>query len=112
MVFLGGILVEYSSLEAGNLNKHSRKDLIYPVLGGVALGVGSIMRKYALIQFDAPVLGVAVAYTTSLLPFLVMLVFSASTRRVVVEAGYAPVLGCRCWASYYVDAEFLCFKFR
>jgi drug/metabolite transporter (DMT)-like permease len=81
MVFLGGILVEWSSREATNQNKHSRIDLIYPVLGGIALGVGSIFRKYALNLFDAPVLGVAVAYTASLLPFLVMLVFSAPTRR-------------------------------
>lgn len=45
------------------------------------MGVGSILRKYALNLFDAPVLGVSVAYTASLLPFLVMLVFSASTRK-------------------------------
>lgn len=80
-VFLGGILVEWSSREANNRNKYSRKDLIYPVMGGIALGVGSILRKYALNLFDAPVLGVAVAYTFSLLPFLVMLVFSAPTRK-------------------------------
>ena len=81
LVFLGGILVEWASREADNQNKRSRKDLIYPVMGGIALGVGSIFRKYALNQFDAPVLGVAVAYTASLLPFLVMLVFSAPTRK-------------------------------
>jgi drug/metabolite transporter (DMT)-like permease len=81
MVFLGGILVEWSSREVGNLNLHSRKDLIYPVLGGLALGAGSILRKFALIQFDAPVLGVSVAYTTSLLPFLIMLASSAATRK-------------------------------
>lgn len=80
-VFLGGILVEWSSREANNRNKYSRKDLIYPVMGGIALGVGSILRKYALNLFDAPVLGVAVAYTFSLLSFLVMLVFSAPTRK-------------------------------
>ena len=50
-------------------------------MGGIALGVGSILRKYALIQFDAPVLGVAVAYTASLLPFLAILVFSTPTRK-------------------------------
>jgi drug/metabolite transporter (DMT)-like permease len=81
MVFLGGILVEWSAREATTGHKYSRKDLIYPVIGGVALGVGSILRKYALNLFDAPVLGVSVAYTASLLPFLVMLVFSASTRK-------------------------------
>lgn len=81
MVVLGGIFVEWSSREANNQKKHSKKDLIYPVLGGAALGFGSILRKSALILFDAPVLGVAVAYTASLLPFLVMLLFSASTRK-------------------------------
>ena len=81
LVFSGGILVEWTSRETNNQNKHSRKDLIYPVMGGIALGVGSIFRKYALNLFDAPVLGVAIAYTASLLPFLVMLVFSAPTRK-------------------------------
>jgi drug/metabolite transporter (DMT)-like permease len=80
-VFLGGIMVEWSSHEAHSQNKHSKIDLIYPVMGGIALGVGSILRKYALIQFDAPVLGVAVAYTASLLPFLWILVFSLPTRK-------------------------------
>ncbi len=81
MVFLGGILVEWSAKEGNNGIKYSRKDLIYPIIGGVALGVGSILRKYALTLFDAPVLGVSVAYTASLFPFLIMLVFSASTRK-------------------------------
>ena len=80
-VFLGGIMVEWSSHQTHNQNKHSKIDLIYPVMGGIGLGVGSILRKYALIQFDAPVLGVAVAYTASLLPFLWILVFSVSTRK-------------------------------
>ena len=81
MVVLGGIFVEWSSREANNGYRQSRKNLIYPLLGGMALGAGSIIRKYALNQFDAPVLGVALAYTASLLPFLVMLVFSAPTRK-------------------------------
>jgi drug/metabolite transporter, DME family len=80
LVFLGGILVEWSSHEAKS-QRHSKKDIIFPVLGGIALGFGSIFRKSALNLFDAPVLGVAVAYTASLLPFLVMLAFSTQTRR-------------------------------
>jgi DME family drug/metabolite transporter len=80
MVFFGGILIEWSAKE-GKIGKYSRKDLIYPLIGGVALGIGSILRKYALTLFDAPVLGVSVAYTASLAPFLIILVFSASTRK-------------------------------
>jgi drug/metabolite transporter (DMT)-like permease len=80
MVFLGGILVEWSSREARS-QKHSKIDLIYPVFGGIALALGSILRKYALNLYDVPVLGVAVAYTASLLPFLLILVFSAQSRK-------------------------------
>ena len=81
LVFLGGILVEWSAREVSVENNYSRINLIYPILGGLALGVGSIFRKYALDLFNAPVLGVAVAYSVSLLPFLVMLMFSVPTRK-------------------------------
>jgi drug/metabolite transporter (DMT)-like permease len=80
-VFLGGVLVEWSAREVNSSNKHSRKNLIYPLLGGLALGVGSVLRKYALDLFNAPVLGVAVAYTFSLLPFVLMLTFSKPIRK-------------------------------
>jgi drug/metabolite transporter (DMT)-like permease len=56
-------------------------DFIFPILGGLALGIGSILRKYTLDLFNAPVFGVAIAYTFSLLPFLVMFMSSESTRR-------------------------------
>jgi drug/metabolite transporter, DME family len=81
MDFLGGILVEWSARKTNSGIKQSKKDLIYPIIGGITLGVGSILRKYALTLFDAPVLGVSVAYTASLLPFLFILLFSASTRK-------------------------------
>ena len=113
MVFLGGILVEWSSREADNQNRHSKKDLIYPVLGGIALGVGSILRKSALILFDAPVLGVAVAYTASPSAFSGDVgVFVVNTQGVVFEAGYASVLGCRGGSGNHLDVEFLRFKLR
>ncbi len=79
-VFFSGILVEWSSRDVGYTFKHSKYDLVYPILGGIALGVGSILRKYGLNLFDAPVLGVSVAYTASLLPFLIVLALSSSTR--------------------------------
>jgi drug/metabolite transporter (DMT)-like permease len=80
LVFLGGILVEWSSNGAGR-RQHSKRDHIYPIIGGLALGFSSILRKFALNLFDAPVFGVAVAYTASLLPFLIMLAFSVQTRK-------------------------------
>ena len=81
LIFLGAISVELSSREAGVENAHAWHSLLYPILGGVMLGVGSILRKEGLVLFNAPVLGVAVAYTFSLLPFAVMFALSMPTRR-------------------------------
>jgi drug/metabolite transporter (DMT)-like permease len=55
--------------------------LIFPILGGVTLGVSSIIRKYALDISNAPVFGVAVAYTFSLLPYAIILAKSVPTRK-------------------------------
>jgi len=81
LVILGGVLVEMSSREINSGVKYNRRNLIFPILGGLTLGVSSIIRKYALDIYNAPVLGVAVAYTFSLLPYAVMLMGSRSTRK-------------------------------
>jgi len=81
LVFAGGFLVEWSSRKPQTDTQTFRKSLIYPLLGGVVLALGTIMRKYALNLYDAPVLGVALAYSFSLLPFLLMIGISSSTRR-------------------------------
>jgi drug/metabolite transporter (DMT)-like permease len=80
-VVLGVVFVEVSSREINGGDKSARKSLIFPVLGGLTLGVSNVIRKYALDVYDAPVLGVAVAYTFSLLPYLMMLMLSTSTRK-------------------------------
>jgi DME family drug/metabolite transporter len=80
-IVLGVIFVEVSSREINNGVKSTRKNLIFPIAGGLTYGVANIIRKYALDVYNAPVLGVAVAYTFSLLPFLLMFLFSTSTRK-------------------------------
>jgi DME family drug/metabolite transporter len=80
-IVLGVVFVEISSREINGGDKSAWKHLVFPILGGLTLGVSSIIRKYALDIYNAPVLGVAVAYAFSLLPFLLVFVSSASTRR-------------------------------
>jgi len=81
LVIVGGALVEMSSRKINTGVIHNRKNLIFPILGGLTLGISSIIRKYALDFYNAPVLGVAVAYTFSLLPYALMLMLSTSTRK-------------------------------
>jgi drug/metabolite transporter (DMT)-like permease len=80
-IVLGVIFVEFTSREANSGGKSLRKSLIFPVLGGLTLGASAIIRKSALNLFDAPILGVAVAYTFSFLVYAVMLAFSKPTRK-------------------------------
>lgn len=49
------------------------KEFIAPALGGVMLGGATVFRKLALEQTNAPILGVAVAYVFSLLPYVLAL---------------------------------------
>lgn len=80
-IVLGVVFVEMSSREINGGDKSARKSLIFPILGGLTLGISSIIRKYALDFYNAPVLGVAVAYTFSFLPYFLMLMLSTSTRK-------------------------------
>ena len=80
-IVLGVVFVEMSSCEINSGDKSARKSLIFPILGGLTLGISSIIRKYALDFYNAPVLGVAVAYTFSFLPYFLMLMLSTSTRK-------------------------------
>jgi drug/metabolite transporter, DME family len=81
-IVVGVVFIELSMHGSnGGSGYGGRKNLVFPILGGVMLGVSSITRKYALNYSDTPVLGVAIAYTFSLLPYLVMLSGSFSTRR-------------------------------
>ncbi len=81
LVFLAALSVEWSSREVGAEGIRQRRNFLFPIVGGLALSAGSLMRKFALDLFNAPVLGVAVAYTFSLVPFLFIYAVSKSTRQ-------------------------------
>jgi drug/metabolite transporter (DMT)-like permease len=81
LVIFGGIFVGTNSRKIKTGDKPSRKNLALPIVGGLALAVSNIIRKYALNLYNAPVLGVAVAYTFSLISYSLMLMLSASTRK-------------------------------
>jgi drug/metabolite transporter (DMT)-like permease len=81
LVIFGGIFVGTNSRKTKMGDTLSRKNLALPIVAGLALAVSSIIRKYALNLYNAPVLGVAVAYTFSLISYFSMLMLSASTRK-------------------------------
>lgn len=80
-IILGIVFVEMSSRNLDGGNHRSKKNLMFPLLGGLTLGGSAILRKMALNLCNAPVLGVSVAYTFSLLPFAIMFALHKQTRR-------------------------------
>jgi DME family drug/metabolite transporter len=58
----------------------SRKGLIFPMVGSLALAFSQLVRKEALNIHNQPLLGVAVGYTATLIVYLVVIVFSKNTR--------------------------------
>jgi drug/metabolite transporter (DMT)-like permease len=77
----GVVSVQLSTRGNGAQEKSGTKSLIFPVLGGITIAVGSVIVKYALTISDAPAFGVAEAYTFSLLPYMLILLFSTPTQK-------------------------------
>jgi drug/metabolite transporter (DMT)-like permease len=60
----------------------SKKGLIVPMLGSLALAFSQIVRKESLNIYNQPLLGVAVGYTATLIVYLLVMEFSKGTRAV------------------------------
>jgi DME family drug/metabolite transporter len=80
-IAFGVVFVELNSRGTNNGGKTLTKALVFPVLGGLTLGISAILRKAALDLFNAPILGVAVAYTFSFLLYAVILAASNPMRK-------------------------------
>jgi drug/metabolite transporter (DMT)-like permease len=79
-IVVGIIFVDFSSNHLNSGQKRSMRKLVLPILAGLSLGLATIIRKFGLIVSNVPVLGVAIGYSFSLIPYALILMFSASTR--------------------------------
>jgi drug/metabolite transporter, DME family len=77
----GVVFIQMSTRGNEEQERSGTKSLIFPVLGGITFAVGSVIAKYALTISGAPAFGIAEAYTFSLLPYMLILIFSTPTRR-------------------------------
>ena len=80
-IILGLVFVEIVSSNLNGGNNKSAKNLILPMLGGLVFGASTVIRKEALNLCNTPVMGVAIAYTFSLLPFAIAVAVHMPTRK-------------------------------
>jgi drug/metabolite transporter, DME family len=78
-IALGVVLIEMSCRD-NTCAKSVLKDWGLPIIGGLTFGVSAILRKEALNIFNAPLLGVAVAYCFAFIPYFTILIFHKKAR--------------------------------
>jgi drug/metabolite transporter, DME family len=80
LIVCGVIALQYCSPAKGCKERDGLRNWIFPITGGITIAIGSIISKYALNLSNAPIFGVAIAYTFSLLPYGIILLASKQTR--------------------------------
>ena len=80
-IIVGVIFVGRSINKAETSHKtKSKKGFIIPLLGSFAIAFSQLVRKEGLTIYGEPLLGVAVGYSTSLIVYLLLLVFSDGSK--------------------------------
>lgn len=80
LIVFGVMALQYCSPTNGCKEREGLKSWIFPIIGGITIAIGSVISKYALNLSNAPIFGVAIAYTFSLLPYGLILLTSRQTR--------------------------------
>ncbi len=64
-----------------------KRDLLLPLVAALFFSLAVVLRKKGLLILDSPLLGVTIGFATSLLVYMVMLLFSADMRRNISVTG-------------------------
>lgn len=80
LIATGVIFVELGCRETNCANNNILKNWLFPIIGGLTFGVSAILRKVALNFINSPLLGIAVAYSFSFIPFILIFAFHKPTR--------------------------------
>lgn len=76
VIFIG----RYINNDSKQTKRTSRKGIIIPILGALALASAQIVRKEGINIYNQPLLGTAIGYSTSLIVYLIILAFSMESR--------------------------------
>ncbi len=80
-ILSGVVLVELNMNGKNGHRPIGWKSLLLPVLGGLVFSVAFLLRKCALDIWNVPILGVTITYMFSLIPYMLILLVAASSRR-------------------------------
>ena len=81
VLIITGIIILERSINTGNgFRVQRKKDLIFPLLSAIFLGLALVFRKMGLSILDVPLFGLTVGFLTSLVFYTMMCLMSKSMR--------------------------------
>jgi DME family drug/metabolite transporter len=84
VLIITGIIILQRSIDTdGDFRVRRKKDLIFPVLSAIFLGLALVFRKMGLNILDVPLFGVTVGFLTSLFFYSILFLMSKSMRHSV-----------------------------
>lgn len=84
VLIITGIIIMQRSLDTdGDFRVQRKKDLIFPLLSAIFLGMALVLRKMGLNILDVPLFGVTVGFLTSLVFYSILFLMSKSMRNSV-----------------------------
>jgi len=83
LIITGIIILQRSIKTDGDFRVQRKKDLVFPVLSAVFLGLALVFRKMGLNILDVPLFGVTVGFLTSLFFYSILFLMSKSMRHSV-----------------------------
>jgi DME family drug/metabolite transporter len=84
VLIITGIIILQRSIDTdGDFRVQRKKDLIFPLLSAIFLGLALVFRKMGLNILDVPLFGVTVGFLTSLVFYSILFLMSKSMRNSV-----------------------------
>jgi len=83
LIITGIIILQRSMDTDGEFRVQRKKDLIFPVLSAIFLGLALVFRKMGLNILDVPLFGVTVGFLTSLFFYSILFLMSKNMRHSV-----------------------------
>jgi drug/metabolite transporter, DME family len=77
---ISGVIIIQMSCRGNTCANSSLKDWGLPIMAGIAFAVSAILSKTALNLFNAPFLGVTVAYAFAFIPYIAYLIVDKKSR--------------------------------
>lgn len=81
LIIIGIITLQKSISTSDTFRVQRKKDLIFPLLSAIFLGLALVFRKMGLNILDVPLFGVTVGFLTSLIFYAIVFLMSKNMRR-------------------------------